>query len=634
MATVTIKLQDEVSSSAKSINASLKQLQDSLGQMSNSTQGASQKMSGLTQSLSSSAAGSAEMSGGLAEVGAEATVATGGLDLVVVAALGLVAAAGAASVALGELMSKAIDVNEAAAHLKTVMQAFTGDGQGSVEMINRLSAALPQSRSQISGFAEDLAKAGLRGKELESAVMAAAGADALQSGMATAFTGIIKQIDRMAEGGKKLKFDKIEKDLQNIGLSGPDGLKKVADAMGITVEKLKKGSYSADELRKGIIGAETAISKEALDEKALSFESMFAKLQDSLNSVFKDPEIVAAIIQFKTACKDLFEGVFGKGTTANTTLAAIIKGILVPAFQYATLGVKYLHLGILILINYFLLAKAAIKAWMSDAQNIQKLTDLFNILKMSVKVCLAIFSVVGSMLKDMFSDKGGSQQIDIWTILKAVAIGVGTAIATVALIILIAVAGFKMLYEQICFVVDVCAFIIGGMLDVASSLYNFTGLVLSILGWLVSAGYDAAANFIAGLVDGISSRGSDFIASVSNLVHEAIDVVTSTLGIHSPSAVMRIHGEMTGLGMAQGMDSSSAQVASAASNMANAAIPNMSGKSSPQDQAGGKSGSHITVESGAVVINGVGSSGQAIEMTESAFSLLLERLALERGVLV
>ena len=50
---------------------------------------------------------------------------------------------------------------------------------------------------------------------------------------------------------------------------------------------------------------------------------------------------------------------------------------------------------------------------------------------------------------------------------------------------------------------------------------------------------------------------------------------------------------------------------------------------SPKAAGGGMS---ITLAAGAIQITGVGSSGEALSLTDSALSLMLERWALSRGL--
>lgn len=109
---------------------------------------------------------------------------------------------------------------------------------------------------------------------------------------------------------------------------------------------------------------------------------------------------------------------------------------------------------------------------------------------------------------------------------------------------------------------------LGGVIDFFVSL---PGNILSALGnvgsWLINAGKD----IIRGLINGLKSMAGAVVNFFKNMVSDAIDSVTSFLGIGSPSKVFAKIGVDVGRGLIVGLRNITPMVAEAAKTMANAA---------------------------------------------------------------
>jgi len=101
---------------------------------------------------------------------------------------------------------------------------------------------------------------------------------------------------------------------------------------------------------------------------------------------------------------------------------------------------------------------------------------------------------------------------------------------------------------------------------------DLPGRVLGALGDVGSWLFDAGKRVIQGLINGLKSAVSSVLNFFKNLVSQAIDSVTSALGIGSPSKVFHTIGEQIGAGLVRGLNASTASVVDAAGGLAQAAL--------------------------------------------------------------
>jgi hypothetical protein len=226
-------------------------------------------------------------------------------------------------------------------------------------------------------------------------------------------------------------------------------------------------------------------------------------------------------------------------------------------------------------------------------------------------------------------------------IIKGILVAVAAAAIVLGVVILLiggVIAGavglmvmmFAAIPIAIGLVVAAFAALVAGVTWLNGVLGNFVGSAWAMLsGWAAGA-VDAAGNFISGLAGGIASGAGIVYDAIKTLASGAIGTLKSALGIASPSKVMIGMGKFTGAGMAEGLKQSQGNVSAAAGGMGGAAASGAA--SGASGGKGGGKGATINVAPGAIVINGAGSSGEALTLTESALALLLERVALSRGL--
>ena len=622
MAVATVKLTDELTPAANTAAASTGRLRNEMGQFVKGAQGMGAQTTSMSTKMTAFDKSTAKMGKSISNLnfsglgdffakgalqGKGMTDMIGGLagavDPVTLAIKAftiecevLIGVAVGATVALGGMMLMAINVTQASTQFANTMQALTGDGKATVAMISSLTAALPQSASQIKSWATELAKTGMKGKELETAIKAVASSDAIMRDGGAGATALLKRLQQIGDTTGKVKFDKrFLNMLESSGVTMQD----LAAQTGKSVEELNKMGMKADDVQKAVQNILIKKGKGPLEDMALEWGSISAKLTGGLRSVFADPAIAAAVKPFMMSVKELF-GTFNKGAAGTSLLGSVVKGILVPAFHGATAAIKVLHLVVSTLVNWFLRAAIAFNSFKKTAAGAAIIKGLLIAIGVAAAVIGVVMLVIGGIVVAV---------VGLFLVaLLAIPVAIGLVVA--------AFAG----------IVAAIVYVGGAVLDFAIN----AGAALA--NW-ASGAVSAASNFIGGLVDGIRSGTGMVIDAITSLAGSAVGALKSALGIHSPSAVMKIQGKFTGAGMAEGLKASAHGVAQAANQMGGAAATgSASGASSGQARGGGGGKSvSVVVQPGAIVISGAGSSGEALSLTETAVSILFERYALEAG---
>ena len=140
---------------------------------------------------------------------------------------------------------------------------------------------------------------------------------------------------------------------------------------------------------------------------------------------------------------------------------------------------------------------------------------------------------------------------------------------------------------------------------VLRSVVNLGSAIINVFRGAGSWLYNAGRNIVVGLWNGIVSLASWIARSIGNLISRIIPgPVKRVLGIRSPSKVMAQLGVYVGQGLAVGMASMQRTVASAAANLANAAVPTMA----PPAMAGVAPPTAVAPV-GATAVGGSGASG-------------------------
>jgi hypothetical protein len=558
-------------------------LSDMLGKLTGTSAGAMGSLEGMSGAIG----------GGLAAIDPY-SMAIKAFEIEVMA---LVTVVVAASAALVGMMGKAIEMADATDQITNTMQALTGDGDAAVAMISKLSAALPFAKSKIKEWAVALASGGLEGDKLEASIKAVAAAAAImgESGGAAA-QNMLKMlvqdnaasttlIKGLQEGSKKAQVQMAAMGLQT---------KDLAAALGMTEEQFKKSKISADQMGDAIRNALAKKGAASLDDMSKDLDTTITKLKEGISSAFSG--LNKDIDPFLFAVKDLAKAFFAGGEGAGA-MKSIVHGILIPSFKIATMAVKGLVVVVNTLINWFLRAAIAFNRFKQTAVGAAIIKGIL----VAVAAAAIVLGVVILLIGGVIAGAVGLMVM----MFAAIPIAIGLVVAAFAAL----VAGVTWL---------------NGVLG------NFVGSAWAMLsGWAAGA-VDAAGNFISGLAGGIASGAGIVYDAIKTLASGAIGTLKSALGIASPSKVMIGMGKFTGAGMAEGLKQSQGNVSAAAGGMGGAAASGAA--SGASGGKGGGKGATINVAPGAIVINGAGSSGEALTLTESALALLLERVALSRGL--
>jgi phage-related protein len=158
-----------------------------------------------------------------------------------------------------------------------------------------------------------------------------------------------------------------------------------------------------------------------------------------------------------------------------------------------------------------------------------------------------------------------------------------------------------------------------------------TGAFAGASSWLVSAG----RNLLAGIRNGIVSAIGGAVSAARNAAHQIVNGFKDALKIGSPSKVGETEiGRWIPAGVARGIDKNMGLVDKAIRNIVpDSMIPDIgfkipAGHPRGGDGAGMSRDVHLTIQSGAIVINGQGAdSGQA------AAEAVLERLGQIQGLM-
>lgn len=527
------------------------------------------------QSVDTTSSSSAGLQAELAEM-------SGGLSLVV-ETLGAVALAGA--VATGSMMAFAVSATEAKTKSLALWDAL---GEGKIagrevdDMLDGLRDKLGVTKEYFEPFAEGFLKMGITGKEqLEGLTVAAASANAMVEGGGAAFTKLQQQINAAAESGAKLTipYKKLESQLTSMGLNVND----LADQMKMStkdlVAGLKAGTIDAGKLGDALTDAATNKGAGPLQTLSLSTANLGKLIKEYLVDMVED--LGDSIKPLMKEVKSLFD-IFGQSKPSGQALKAGIGAWMKQSFAMLTKivpMVKHMFLQFIIW---------GLKAYIA------------------VKPLIAYFKQLWESNKDS-------------ALLTTVLDSLWKALKTVGLVVAVVVGLFVALWAA--------GLAIGaGLLVLIGIIVGFAAQAGDALtGWAMSA-VDSAKNFIDGLVNGITSGATAVVNAVKGLAGKAKDTFKSALGIASPSKEMAKLGKFAGDGVAVGLDASQSTVTSSAKDLGSATTGGAAG-----GMGGGSGGGiNVTVEKGAIVIEGAGKGVE--ELTEQAVSLIFERIALSQGL--
>lgn len=589
MAIFTLDLVDNFSNAANSAKSGMSGLIDKFTQGIASGQGLTDVMGGLAGSVD--------------PVSLVVKVAVTELLMFAAAA----ATVGAAVIGLMGFAIEAVGENE---KMIASFEALIGNGEETVNMLDNLSKQLPFTKDELGKFAQGLASAGIKGQELELGTKAVAASYAMLGDKGSAaMTKLITKLQTAADSGKKIT--NLGPLLKNTGVFMQD----VATSMGMSLDKfnqkVKAGAISAKELQKAVEDAAVNKAGPAFERMGLQFKNIWAKATQAFGDMFE--QLKEPVDAFMTEVKKLFE-VFSAGEGSSKAFGGVVKAVFTDLFKIATMAVVGIRHGIDNLIIGFskvaIFVAPVVKAIWNFAHSATGLAILNGALSLLKYLFIGLAAVIGIIVVTMIAA------------LTPIAMLIGAIIAVVIA-----------LGAAIAFVIKIIISLGSSILSLLGIIYDFAASAISALAGWASGAVDAAGNFISGLVQGITNGAGAVIAAVTGVASGAVDAVKSFLGIASPSKVMIGLGVHTAKGMALGIDSGADQVANSSANLASNSVSsasmNLSDVGAKQDKAT-KGGININV--GGINITGVGSSGEALALTEQQIALIFDRLALEYGL--
>jgi hypothetical protein len=491
-----------------------------------------------------------------------------------------------------EMAETALEAAELKEQLLATFSALAGGeeaGAATLGMLNDLSAELGVTRASIVPAAKAFQAMGytdlgaLRG-QIE-AVTSATALFGEEGG--SAYTRIVSAVRDAAEAHTKLELS--TRQLRSIGGLTGTVVTEAARRMGLTTAqfaaRLKAGTVDAGKFGDALQEAFVEKGRGPLEAMANTLPNLLGRLKENFSRLFEDVDVKP----FTDALKSFFD-IFQLSKPSGQALQRGILPVMNRLFQLAgrlVMGIKHLTLDIIIL---GLKAYIALKPIVRTVQEWSERFGVLHGIVLAVKIALGILAIV-----------------------------VGVVVAAIV------VAG-----------VALGAFV-SEMGRLGGEIIGFVGKAWDVLADWATSGYKIAADFVSGLVDGITGGIGRAVTAVEDLGGALKDRIKSLLGIHSPSKVMLEMGMNVTDGFALGIKQGAGGVGRAADDAAMAANDNMvpsgsyapSASKSATSSTSSSSSITVTVEPGAIVIHGDGRG--TVELTEEAVSLIFERIAASQG---
>jgi hypothetical protein len=519
------------------------------------------------------------------------------MDKAIESAAGWAAAIGkaalAAAAALGALVVAgigfAISANEGQRAADGLFDAL---GQGAItgaevgDIIDGLRAKTGIAADTLEQYAKAYVTMGITGKAaLEGLTLAAASAEALAKGGGKAFTDLFQKVQLAADAGGKLKlpFKALGSTLAAVGLNVGDLAKEMQLTTAQLSDGLAAGTIDAKKFGDAMQLAVTKKGAGPLKNLANTAANLGATLKEYLGELFED--LGDSIGPFMDEVKSLFQIFDSKTNPSGEALKAGIGGFFKEVFAVLTKVVPMVKHFFLDLIIYGLQAYIALKP---IAAAIQAFAE---------------------------SEEGIAAIEMLKTMLMGAAIAAGVVVAAIAAVGVTIAA--------------TVAIVVGTLAALGMAL---TLAWQQLTSWAIQAGV-AANNFVAGLVGGITAGAAQVVGAVKGLASQATAAFKGALGIASPSKVMMEMGGHMGTGVALGLDGTTGDVAASSTGVAVSAVDAAS--TVPMGGAaggGGGGGVNVTIEAGAIVIQG-GASASVVELTEQAVAIIFERIASQQGLM-
>ena len=516
----------------------------------------------------------------------------------------LVIGAGAGLLGLADYAIHAKEnINQLSSAFEVLGKEGGMSGDETLAAVRAIAKELPITEARTEDLAQSLMGVGITDLgQVRAQIFAIAGAAEIARGGGEKLEHILLGLDEAAEKGGKFRFS--WKQLAGVGLTQKD----VLDQLGMnakTFEAAKKaGSFTGQQLAVALVNAVNEKARGPLENAMHRIGVQFEKGKDTVKHMFESLDINTDKIGKNVS---EFFSLFDLAQPSGQFLKQILGGAIQWVSDKFASAIHWATLFFLDVAIYSLYA--------------------YNVARFS------LFKI-GQFL-DSNSDSARA-----W---KAVLIGaaVGIGVAILASVIPAAIQGATYLGS-----LGLAALSAG--VDFAIAIWPIT-LVVAAIAALTAAviyfwpqikkageavaefavkGWNAAVDFVAGMIKGIVDGTSKLIDAVENMAKGAWKAVKDTLGIHSPSTVMFNVGANVSEGMALGIEHRAGRVEDASAGIAS--IPaSRSTAGAPRSTS-----STVTQKNDFHIVINTTSEHQAhdvLEMLEENFAALVERLALSQG---
>lgn len=430
-------------------------------------------------------------------------------------------------------------------------------------------------KSQIEAWARQLLSAQVPAAQVLGRVHAIAAATAIMgdSGGAAAQALFVQFAALAKVRGPVVLTKELIAQINQAGLSTAE----LAKMLGVSEKKLLGAKVTAQSMGDALQAALVKKGAGPLARLALSWDAIVGSFKAGIADAFGGLEDV--VVPFMTALQSIV-GELNAGTPAAKDFKGAVQSTFRALFTAGTQALNAIHVGLLTAYVWFLKLRIAAR-------------PLTNVIPKGIGTDALVTGLKA-----------------LAVIAGIVVVAMGLMLAPLALIGGLALAAGYALYT-----------LIAALAAAAAALWEWSG-----------AAIQAGADFVKGIVQGITSGASWVVAAVSALAGSAVAAFKQKLGIASPSKVMARFGVFTAQGVAQGLDAGAPEVADAAQGVGAAAVTGTTAGAgaAPRGAAGGRSIT-IHVAPGAVVIHG-GASASLQRLLEEGLADLLERAALQAGL--
>lgn len=491
-----------------------------------------------------------------------------------------VLALGAALVAT---VGYAIEASEAADRMSASFAALGGvgteGGKAILGAVRDVAAGLPQSEREVQKWAQTLMAAGVTDMtKLKGSLVAVAGAEALVEGGGEKVKNVLAKLAEQSEAGTKTKFSLAS--LVGTGVNESEFLKALGMTPANFAAAKKAGTITGAQISEAITKSITAKSAGPLNEMNNELGTVFTKGKDKITHLFEGLDFTTvgeAAAQFF----NVFDLANPSGQAIKAGIGAVVTWVGEKLVWAATAGRHLfleLELGALLAYNYLRPLVHGFLEWGESSGFLAGALDGVKYVAMGLGVAAAAVVVVLGAL-------------------AVVATGVVTGIA----------------------------YLIGKIPDGIAAVIAFVAAVPGALADFAKAGWNAAVDFVAGMVKGLVDGATRIVGAAEGLAGKALDSVKNTLGIHSPSLVMQHMGGHAAEGFAQGIEGGTDRVQDASAQMAGAPLSSATPQSGSSTSTTNHYEIHITAKDNATAHELVG-------LFEETMASIQERRALSQGV--